>query len=196
MNLNIGCNHYPVAGYVNIDIVPFPGVTDVVGDAMRLPFKPNSIESIYAGHLIEHLRNPVAFVMECRRVLQPRGTLSIVIPDMVALHDLEIDRKVKIGILFGFWPKDDGTPDPDVPEAMHKTWWNRDLLRDFVTSFGFEAQDVIPGGTIEQKGDERQVIGATWQSGIIFRKVRLGQGMRMAFKHYCRILGAYAKDPK
>lgn len=47
-----------------------------------LPFEDNSIATIHASHLLEHISDYGYFFRECMRVLQSRGTLIIFVPIM------------------------------------------------------------------------------------------------------------------
>ncbi len=58
-----------------------PEVEAVVGNAEeRLPFDEDSFDRVLAIHVLEHLPNLPAAVLEIRRVLRPGGTLSVVLP--------------------------------------------------------------------------------------------------------------------
>lgn len=57
MNLNLGCGTAFMDGFINVDcIVQQKGdkCTDVVSTMLALPFKPNSFDTIYSVHSIEH----------------------------------------------------------------------------------------------------------------------------------------------
>lgn len=58
----------------------FPKVQYIVADAMQLPFEDESVDYLVAGELIEHLRDPKAFVQEALRVLKKDGMLAISTP--------------------------------------------------------------------------------------------------------------------
>ena len=62
------------------------------GDAMNMPFKDKTFDSIVAGDVIEHLENPSKFLRECKRVLKNDGTLVISTPNaaFLPLQPLEI----------------------------------------------------------------------------------------------------------
>lgn len=51
-----------------------------------LPYVTNSVEAVYASHLLEHLYREEAnrLLVECFRVLRPGGILRIVVPDLRA----------------------------------------------------------------------------------------------------------------
>lgn len=80
---------YPDSKIYAIDYAPrmmefmrvrFPKVQYMVGDAMHLPFENESVDYVVAGELIEHLRDPKAFVNEALRVLKKDGMLAVSTP--------------------------------------------------------------------------------------------------------------------
>jgi predicted SAM-dependent methyltransferase len=81
MKLNIGCGPKIKNGYTNLDMSPLPGV-DVVHnlDVYPWPFENETADQILAEHVFEHVKQPVEFVLECWRILKPRGELVIVCP--------------------------------------------------------------------------------------------------------------------
>ena len=82
--VNLGCGAVFHPAWVNLDSLPVgPGVRR--WDLRRgLPFEDASVEACYASHVIEHLPSQAAgpLLEECRRVLRPRGTLRLVVPDL------------------------------------------------------------------------------------------------------------------
>lgn len=162
IKLNLGSNRHRLEGYENIDILAYEGV-DLVADVFHLPHEDGSVEEIYAGHLLEHLANPIDFFLECWRVLRPDGLLSVVIPDVTAINR---QPEMAVGILFGFQLKDD-RPDRAERHDLHRSWWSRDLLLAMAEQCGFLfLKDIDP------RGDPRLVARVYWQTGIDFRKGR------------------------
>jgi SAM-dependent methyltransferase len=86
--VNIGCGQFPITGeragggWCNIDEAA-DTPADLHARVPPLPFPDGSLDEIYAGHFLEHLRpaDAQAFLVECRRALKPGGTLGIVVPD-------------------------------------------------------------------------------------------------------------------
>jgi len=72
--------------YLRFDIMRVPGITDVVGDALAMPFESERFECILATEVFEHLSNPFAFVAEVHRVLKPGGTVVLTVPFMYHQH--------------------------------------------------------------------------------------------------------------
>jgi len=65
-----------------------PEVRWVVGDAYPLPFATGGFDALFAGELVEHLRDPGAGVAEFRRVLKPGGTLILTTPNRLRLANV------------------------------------------------------------------------------------------------------------
>jgi hypothetical protein len=78
--INLGCCDAIVAGFINVDICPGPGV-DVVTDLRQLwPWPEGSISLVRAWDIIEHLPDKIHTMNELWRVLQPGGRAEIVVP--------------------------------------------------------------------------------------------------------------------
>ncbi len=81
IRLNIGCGRDVQAGWVNIDLVPLPGV-DIVFDLetcreVRLPLKDDSVSEIRLFHVIEHIQDTLGLMEELYRVAAD-GCLCII----------------------------------------------------------------------------------------------------------------------
>lgn len=75
LKLAVGCggnSEYSKATLrdVNLDIrLPNIEVNDfVLADAVHLPFRERAFREVYGAHIIEHLDDPEAFIVECTRV--------------------------------------------------------------------------------------------------------------------------------
>lgn len=90
--LNVGCNSDGAGiasrGGVNIDLFRKDEHTGLdipahaLADARRLPFKPNSFDSVVLGEILEHMqtRDAVASLLEAKTVLRPGGVVVATIP--------------------------------------------------------------------------------------------------------------------
>lgn len=81
MKINIGCNEWKLDGFINIDIDPNVN-PDMVADGMNLPFENESVDEIYAGHMLEHYALTEKPLNEWYRVLKPGGKITITVPDV------------------------------------------------------------------------------------------------------------------
>jgi hypothetical protein len=79
MRLNLGCCDALLPDYVNVDLVPGPGVT--VADLTRpWPWPDGSAAHVRAWDIIEHLPDKIQTMNELWRVLCHRGTAEIAVP--------------------------------------------------------------------------------------------------------------------
>jgi predicted SAM-dependent methyltransferase len=82
--VNIGCGPFGQDGWVNIDCSPAPGVTCVRDCRTSLPLPAGSAKGIFTEHFLEHLdyyEQVPLFLEECWRVLEPGGTIRVIVPD-------------------------------------------------------------------------------------------------------------------
>jgi O-methyltransferase len=83
VNLGCGNSQKPAAEdtvWLNLDKIPHEGV-DIVADLEEgLPFEDDSIDILYASHVLEHIKTFPSLIAECYRVLIPRGVLIIKVP--------------------------------------------------------------------------------------------------------------------
>lgn len=87
------------SGWINLDIMDLQSHkdkhifvrTDLTG---RLPFDDGSADVIYTSHFLEHL-DPIiqchSFLVECFRVLKPKGILRISVPDFKKIVTIYLD---------------------------------------------------------------------------------------------------------
>lgn len=82
--LHLGCGNIKLDGFCNVDITKTPAV-DVVCDIVHLkPFNDNSIDEIYACHVLEHFSHSEVKEVLKRwwSVLNDDGILRISVPDL------------------------------------------------------------------------------------------------------------------
>ncbi len=83
VKLHFGCGPRILPGWVNIDGWSSPGIDFATDLRQPLPFGDATCQLIFTEHVFEHIdaefRLPV--LRELLRVLQPGGTLRIVVPD-------------------------------------------------------------------------------------------------------------------
>jgi SAM-dependent methyltransferase len=90
--LNVGSNSdgagFRQRGGVNIDLFRKDDHTgwdlpvDIQADARKLPFRPNSFDSVVLGEILEHMQtaDAVASLKEAKTVLKPGGRIVATIP--------------------------------------------------------------------------------------------------------------------
>lgn len=86
MNLNLGCGDRYAEGWINVDHAGCPHRKDLTLDLTGdLPWKPQTVNSIYMGHLLEHLTVEQCFSLlgKLRVCIVPHGQLMVVGPDLV-----------------------------------------------------------------------------------------------------------------
>ncbi|HEV7165163.1 MAG TPA: class I SAM-dependent methyltransferase [Gammaproteobacteria bacterium] len=101
--IDIGCGDRWLAdcigergNYIGLDYPPtitqgYPGLADVFGDAVRLPFRNATADSVLLLDVLEHLPSPDAAISEAARVLKPGGLLILQVPFMYPVHDAPND---------------------------------------------------------------------------------------------------------
>lgn len=89
MKLNLGCGQYKIPGFINVDISDYYN-PDVVANVLNLPYENDSVDLIYAGHLIEHLEPEEVFfaIRHWRNILKPGGELWITFPDFEKVFEM------------------------------------------------------------------------------------------------------------
>lgn len=67
-------------------------ITNVVGDADKLPFKANAFDKIISVNSFYYFKNPFNVVENLHRILKNNGKLVLIIPFFYPIHDVPIDR--------------------------------------------------------------------------------------------------------
>ena len=91
LKVNIGAGDHYQEGWINTDITEPEGhrPPDVICSATELPFEDASVDRLYAGHVLEHLKptDVVKALHEFQRVIRPEGQIMIVLPDLDVAED-------------------------------------------------------------------------------------------------------------
>jgi SAM-dependent methyltransferase len=66
-------------GVMSLDIRAGADV-DIVGSALALPFRSESVSAVLMLNVLHHLPDPAAFFRECTRVLKPGGRVCLIEP--------------------------------------------------------------------------------------------------------------------
>jgi predicted SAM-dependent methyltransferase len=136
LRLHIGGTE-PRRGWKILNIIPGPHV-DYVGDCTDLSqFATDSVETVYASHVFEHLgiTDFARVLAEVRRILQVDGRLFVSVPDLEVLCRLMLSRELSVNdkwtvmrMMFG------GQSDP---YDFHKIGLTRDFLLAALAQAGF-----------------------------------------------------------
>lgn len=128
LRLNLGSGFQPKDGWINIDLSDHATLT--LDLRQPLPFRDNSVDTIYTEHFFEHLSyaqlddstawqletptspsEALTFLRECRRVLAPGGLLDIVVPDAECIIQEYAARRDRQFPQYDWWgPKWCDTP--------------------------------------------------------------------------------------
>lgn len=158
LRLNIGSGQRPFKSpFINVDVNPRWG-PDVVANGASMPmFADNSADLIVSHHNVEHYGCGEAWSMiqECHRILEPRGSLLIFVPDMRELADMWIEGKLSDQVYFtnvyGAFMNHEGD--------RHRWGYTRRTMAEFLSSlFTVRPFDwrVIPGADIAR---DRWILG-------------------------------------
>jgi len=116
-------------------------------DITELPFEKNSVDLIYASHVLEYfdLEEAGEVLKEWRRALVPDGILRLAVPNFEAMARLYNDRSYSLdkflGPLYGKMPMGDQT-------IYHKTVYDLESLSNLLTENHF-------WGTHEYKWEDK-----------------------------------------
>lgn len=144
MKLNLGCGDFPMKGWTNVDSSPLPQV-DIVADVRHLPSPDDSIDEIYAGHILEHI--PIteadATLAEWLRVLLPGGRLTIACPDTRYLAREYLEGRISCRTLSEVYMH------VESGRQRHHACFDADDVSVRLAALGAEAIEVLPVETCE-----------------------------------------------
>tara|TARA_Y100000593_G_scaffold80715_1_gene150733 strand:- start:683 stop:1222 length:540 start_codon:yes stop_codon:yes gene_type:complete len=136
IKINMGCGWRDFGeDWVHIDGGDYPHLDSK--DIFNLPYEDNSVDLIYASHVIEYFnREEVKGVLnEWIRVLKPGGKLRLAVPNFEELSILYLDNKIQLdgilGPLYGQMPMGDET-------IYHRTTYDYLSLEDLLSELGMK----------------------------------------------------------
>jgi SAM-dependent methyltransferase len=134
LRLHLGSGQVHLDGWLNIDLLPLPGVDLALDVTTDLPF--SDVDAVYAEHFLEHLEpeEAVRLLARIHGVLAPGGTLRLSTPNLDyvwatlyvrnAAPAEKVERALSLNRAFYGW--------------QHRCLWNRELLALVLETLGFE----------------------------------------------------------
>lgn len=85
-HLHLGCGTKYLSGFLNIDGNPFHKIDLWLDVRNGLPFRSDSVDSIYSTHMFEHFYSDELrrLLQECVRVLKPGGGIRFIVPNLTS----------------------------------------------------------------------------------------------------------------
>lgn len=133
MKLHLGCYQKKIHGYVNVDIRPEVN-PDLVDDVFVLSkIQPNTVDVIYACHVLEHARPEEAkkALSKWRSLLKLGGVLRIAVPDLEAVfkyYQCSGNLSELRSFIYG---------SQKHPYDVHYTGWDFESLKKDLEGVGF-----------------------------------------------------------
>jgi predicted SAM-dependent methyltransferase len=131
--LHLGCGTKHLENYINIDIRYLPGVDEVNNIRFLRNYKENSVDEIYACHVLEHFSRweYKEVLKRWFEILKPRGQLRLAVPNFHSICQYYIktsDLKPIMGLLYG---------GQDYDENYHYVTFDTLSLTKDLTDIGF-----------------------------------------------------------
>jgi predicted SAM-dependent methyltransferase len=84
IHLHLGCGRRYLPGFVNVDANPRQKIDLWLDVRNGIPFRDNSVASIYTTHMLEHFfpDELQRLLADCYRVLRPGGGMRIIVPSL------------------------------------------------------------------------------------------------------------------
>ena len=152
MKLNLGAGPVRVEGYISVDIRA-DACPDLVADVAHLDMvEDNSIDAIYASHVLEHFAHDEPVLEEWHRVLVPGGEALIIVPDFMHMYELYIAGAFTLEFFTSIFYGAKGYP----PEYQHKQVFTpamlvlamQPLFRDAAVQFDSTVRTAYIGETM------------------------------------------------
>ena len=140
IQLNLGCWHRYIPGWVHIDLCDLPHIDYKSSIDDLSMFGDETVDVIYSSHSLEYFdRKQVGVVLkEWARVLKSDGVLRVAVPDFDAL--LSVYKKTNelntiLGPLYGAM---EITTEDGEATLYHKTVYNFEALKNVLEEAGFK----------------------------------------------------------
>ena len=133
MHINFGCGGNFLPGWVNHDVD--------VDIRKRLPYDDNSVDAVFAEHVVEHVTPHEAwrFFEECFRILRPAGVVRIAVPSIVRISQRSDPAYERFCFDRGFStaPTRQAALKAIVFGHGHQSVWDECVLGAFLDGVGF-----------------------------------------------------------
>jgi len=134
IKLHLGCGTKHIENYINIDIRYLPGVDEVNNIRFLRNYKNNSVDEIYACHVLEHFGRWEYKTVLSRwfEILKPGGVLRLAVPNFLSICSYYIkthDLNPIMGLLYG---------GQDYDENYHYVTFDFDSLNKDLSNIGFK----------------------------------------------------------
>lgn len=131
--LHLGCGTKHLKGYTNIDIRYLPGVDEVNNIKFLRNYKTDSVDLIYACHVLEHFGRweYKEVIKRWFEILKPGGVLRLAVPNFGAICNYYTktgDLKSIMGLLYG---------GQDYDENYHYVTFDMNSLFNDLYEIGF-----------------------------------------------------------
>jgi len=110
MKLNLGCGHLKKEGYINLDCEDTWNPEILWNLESKLPIGTNTIDEVYASHLLEHVSNIGQLMFEIHRICKSGSSVVIIVP---------------IGKAWQSWPEHKSPFNEDSYKYFEALTWNR-----------------------------------------------------------------------
>ena len=150
MKLNLGSNDKHIDGFLNVDLLPGPGV-DMICPAQDLScIEDCSVDEILAEHLFEHFTFYQAnrALSEWFRVLKDGGQLIIEVPDLLGLCKAFVEannyqrfqsNRGHWGLIHHLFGNQRGRTEEENLAQTHKSGYTEERLIEMLTGVGFKS---------------------------------------------------------
>lgn len=135
MKLHLGCGDKKIEGYVNIDTRYLPSVDEINDVSILKNYKNDSVEVIYASHVLEHFSRWTykSVLKRWFDLLKEGGVLRIAVPNFEAIvnhYNNNKDLRLISGLLYG---------GQDYDQNFHHWTWDFDTIKNELLELGFSS---------------------------------------------------------
>lgn len=154
MNINIGCGHRILDGWINCDIQRSPRAPrapEILCDARSIPLEDGCAQNVMACHLIEHfyLWEVPALLAEWRRLLVDGGKLILELPNIELCARNLLAGKTDQMCMWGFF----GDPGHKDPYMCHRWGYTSKTITALLMENGFKKIKLLDPQTHKSRKD-------------------------------------------